>query len=85
MGSAGNIFDPNIPSTKGRPRGALNQSTGGAPQVLSILKLLKVGEDAAIVVVLGTIHAHAITIKLNICPYCFNLQNPHHISQSSHA
>jgi len=44
---------------------------------LSILKVLKVGEDAAIVVVLGTMHAHAITIKLNISPLClltFNLK-----------
>jgi len=34
-----------------------------------MLKVLKVGEDAAIVVVLGTMHAHATKIKLNICPY----------------
>jgi len=31
IGSSSNIFDPNIPCTKGRPRGALNQSTRRDP------------------------------------------------------
>jgi hypothetical protein len=31
IGSSNNIFDPNIPRTKGRPRGALNQSTRRDP------------------------------------------------------
>jgi len=31
IGSSSNIFDPNIPCTKGRPRGALNQSARSDP------------------------------------------------------
>ena len=58
---------------------------GGSPKVLSILKVLKVREDAAILVVLGTTHGTCNHNQALYLSLWLSFAKSHHISPNSQA